>query len=73
MKRQQTIRIENKNYDITLHENGTEALVKALDELRKRSDNVTAKQLLEAYLAKAAACEALKAELSRIEASLSAI
>ena len=72
MKRQQTIKIEGKNYDITLNENGGDILAGALDELRRRGENITAKQLLEAYLAKAAACENLKAELAQIEALLPA-
>ncbi|MGE4296316.1 MAG: hypothetical protein AB7E49_11490 [Campylobacterales bacterium] len=70
MNRQQTIKVEGKNYEITLHEKSGDLITKALDELRKRGENISAKQLLEAYLTKAVACETLKEEIARIEASL---
>lgn len=73
MKQPQVIKIEGKNYEITLHEKGGDGIVRALDELRRRGENITAKQLLEAYLAKSALCENLKGELTRIEATLGVV
>jgi hypothetical protein len=62
--------VEDKCFDITLHQGGDPALIAALRALGPEGERIGAKTLLEAYLSKALEHEKLKNQLERIEAQL---
>jgi hypothetical protein len=72
MKRQITVRVDNKAYDITLSDQAGEAIPSAIEELKALGENVGVKRLLEAYLSKAALADRLYAELKDIEKTIAA-
>ena len=65
------IKIENESFDVVLSKNGGAVLTEALNELRRFGETITAKQILAAYLNKAAECEKLKTQLAEIESLVS--
>ncbi|GHV01861.1 hypothetical protein AGMMS49521_2800 [Campylobacterota bacterium] len=71
MKRQWTVKIDSKNYDINLSEDAPSALAEALDRLGANS-NITTRQILELYLEACVECANLKAELGKIDTIVSA-
>ncbi|GHS89029.1 hypothetical protein FACS189487_08490 [Campylobacterota bacterium] len=62
-----TISIEHKNYDITLSDSGAEAIELAIVELNALGENISAKQLLEAYIAKSIRVFELEDELTAVK------
>lgn len=63
-----SIKIEAKSYDISIHESMHDAVLFALNQLGK--DNISAKQLLEAYISKVIECEKLQNELDLIDRAI---
>lgn len=63
--KQITIKIEAKNYDVSIHETMHSAITLAIAELG--GENISAKKLLEAYLAKVIECKQLQDELKAID------
>ncbi len=70
---QYKVRIEEKSFDITLHQGGDPALMAALRALGPQGERIDSKALLEAYLSKSVAYEKLKREMEQIEAQLEGI
>lgn len=66
-----SVKIETKNYDISIHETMTQAVDRAISTLG--SENISAKKLLEAYLAKVIECEQLQSELHLINKEIDSV
>ena len=67
---QYKVQIDEKCFDITLHQGGDPAIRRALRVLGNEGDRIDSKKLLEAYLSKAIEHEKVSAQLAQIEARL---
>lgn len=68
---QMTVRIENKNYTVSIHSSVAKLFDQAIRGLQNGTENITAQKLLEAYIAKVIECENLTNELAEIDSVVS--